>query len=271
VLRRLKTDSIPTIALGSVDIDLSESTASDRLAEMVGPDKSVVMLSALTPDKGRDISTLMKNLVMMQTVCAALEKSGCAHLIYFSSDAVYDPGLSRVTEQTPASPQDLYGAMHRSREIMACSLEDTPVLIIRPTTVYGTADTHNSYGPNRFRRAAENDGKITLFGGGEETRDHIHVKDVAEITARCLSHKSYGLLNLATGISTSFYEVAEAVGSQFDQDIEVVTTPRANPITHRHYDVTNLIKAFPDFRFIGLEDGISLTHKETIKASKYGN
>jgi nucleoside-diphosphate-sugar epimerase len=158
--------------------------------------------------------------------------------------------------------------MHHTREIMAHSLGETPVLILRPTTVYGPDDTHNSYGPNRFRRAATNDGKITLFGGGEETRDHIHVNDVAEITVRSLMHKSYGTLNLATGTSASFYEVAEAVGGQFDHDIEVVTTPRANPITHRHYDVINLVKAFPDFRFIGLEDGIARTHKDSIEAAQ---
>ena len=30
--------------------------------------------------------------------------------------------------------------------------------------VYGTEDTHNAYGPNRFRRMAQKDSKITLFG-----------------------------------------------------------------------------------------------------------
>lgn len=264
VQRRLDTEAIPTLALGSADIDLLDSSASDRLAEILRPDDAVVMLAALTPDKGRDIATLMKNLQMMQAVCAAIEKSGCAHLIYFSSDAVYDSGVSRVTEETPASPRDLYGTMHHTREIMARSLSQVPVLVLHPTVVYGLDDTHNSYGPNRFRRVAKNDGKITLFGGGEETRDHVHVDDIAALTVRCLLHKSTGLLNAATGISTSFYDVAEMVAKQFGDSIEIVTTPRANPITHRHYDVTNLIKAFPDFRFMALADGIALVHQESL-------
>jgi nucleoside-diphosphate-sugar epimerase len=150
---------------------------------------------------------------------------------------------------------------------MARSLGQVPVLVLRPTVVYGLDDPHNSYGPNRFRRAATNDGKITLFGGGEETRDHIHVDNLADLTVRCLLNKSTGLLNAATGISTSFYHVAKMVANQFGDGIEIITTPRANPITHRHYDVTNLIKAFPDFRFTDLVDGIALVHRESLVAA----
>lgn len=267
VHRSLQSETIPTLALGSSDLDLLDASASDYLAAVLRPDDSVVMLAALTPDKGRDVTTMMKNLTMMQTVCAAVEESGCGHLIYFSSDAVYAPGVSRVSEETPTSPQDLYGAMHHTREIMARSLSGVPVLALRPTTVYGLDDTHNSYGPNRFRRAAEKEGKITLFGGGEETRDHILVDDLAALTVRCILHKSAGILNAATGVSTSFYEVAEMVVKSFGKEVEVVTTPRANPITHRHYDVTNLVKALPDFRFIGLQDGIARVHKKLLETA----
>ena len=188
-------------------------------------------------------------------------------MVYYSSDAVYDSAVSRVSEDTPASPQDPYGAMHHTREIMARSLAKVPLLVLRPTLVYGLDDTHNSYGPNRFRRAAQKDGKITLFGDGEETRDHIHVDDVAALTLRCLLHRSTGTLNAATGTSHSFREVAEAVSKQFSRTVEIVKTPRANPITHRHYDVANTIKAFPDIRFIPLEEGVARVHREMLEKS----
>ncbi len=261
---QIEAQGVPVIALTSAELNLAETAVSGKLAALFKPSDAVVMLAALTPDKGRDIATLMKNLTMMQSVCAALEKSGCAHCVYFSSDAVYDTAVSRVTEDTPASPQDLYGAMHYTREIMARSLVKVPVLVLRPSLVYGLDDTHNSYGPNRFRRVAQKDGKITLFGGGEETRDHVHVDDVAALTVRCLLHQSIGTLNVATGISKSFHEIAEIAARQFGNRIEIITTPRANPVTQRHYDATNLIKAFPDFRFITPEDGIKRVHKEMM-------
>jgi len=264
ICRQIEAQGASVIAPTSAELNLAEASAADRLAGLLKPSDAVVMLAALTPDKGRDIATLMKNLAMMQSVCAALEKSGCAHLVYFSSDAVYNTAVSCVTEDTPASPQDLYGAMHYTREVMACSLTKIPVLVLRPTIVYGLDDTHNSYGPNRFRRMAQKDGKITLFGGGEETRDHIHVDDVAALTVRLLLHRTVGTLNVATGASKSFHQVAKFVARQFKNSVEVIKTPRANPITHRHYDVTNLIKAFPDFRFIALKDGVARVHQETV-------
>ncbi len=263
IRRQLEGPGIPVLAPASADLNLAEAGATDRLAALCRPSDSVVMLAALTPDRGRDIATLMTNLAMMQHVCAALGKTGCAHLVYFSSDAVYSPATSRVTDDTPASPQDLYGVMHCARELMARSLAATPVLVVRPTLVYGSGDTHNSYGPNRFRRAAHQDAKITLFGNGEERRDHIHVRDVAALVVRGLLHRSVGTLNAATGVSRSFREIAEITARQFSHRVEIVATPRANPVTHRHFDITGLIKAFPDFRFMTPEAGIAQAHAES--------
>ena len=255
VMEKLRAQSIASLGVSSADIDLASPAAADKLVAMLKPTDAMVMLSALTPDRGRDIATLMKNLAMMQSLCAALAKTGCAHLVYFSSDAVYSFAAGRVTEETPATPPDLYGAMHYTRELMARGLVKIPILVLRPTLVYGPGDTHNAYGPNRFRRVAESEGKIQLFGGGEETRDHIHVDDVAELTVRCLRHGSTGTLNLATGRSMPFRDVAQLVARQFSKRVEIVSAPRASAVTHRHYDVVNLIKAFPDYRFIAIEEG----------------
>jgi nucleoside-diphosphate-sugar epimerase len=262
IRKQLDARRILCLPLTSTDLNLAEASAVDQLGALLKPTDAIVMLAAVTPDKGRDTATLMNNLAMMQNTCAAIGKAGCTHLVYFSSDAVYDTSVSRVSEDTPASPQDLYGAMHHTREIMARSLTKVPVLVLRPTLVYGLGDTHNSYGPNRFRRAAQKDGKITLFGGGEETRDHIHVDDLAALTVLCLLQRSTGTLNAATGISHSFYEVAQLVTRQFKDPIEIVKTPRANPVTHRHYDIANTIKAFPGIRFIPLDEGVARVHRE---------
>lgn len=261
--RRLEGEGIETLAVSSADVDLSSLTAADRLAALLRAADSVVMLAAITPDRGRDAAALMKNLAMMQSLCAALGKRPCAHLVYFSSDAVYGPGPGLVSEATPAAPHDIYGAMHLARELMARAVSKASVLILRPTLVYGTQDTHNAYGPNRFRRAAQKDGRIQLFGGGEETRDHIHVDDVAALTARCLMHRSTGTLNVATGCSVSFAALAEMVARQFPSPPEIVKTLRTNPVTHRHYDVINLVKAFPDYKFIALEEGLARCQRES--------
>lgn len=258
---------VEPIAPSSREIDLTDASSIERLGAVLDPADSVVMLAALTPDRGRDLRTFVSNVLMLQHLRAALEHVGCAHLVYLSSDAVYDPRVARISEATPAAAVDLYGAMHRAREI-AAELPGLPLLLLRPTLVYGLDDTHNAYGPNRFRRSARQDGRITLFGAGEEMRDHVHVDDVADLVLRCLMRRTTGLLNVASGRSMSFKDVALLVARQYRGPVAIEESPRKVPVTHRHYDVTSLIGAFPDFRFRTLEDGIARCHAESAETGR---
>lgn len=261
----LGTAGIPALAPSRTELDLARDGADERLAGLLRASDAVVVLAALTPDKGRGLSSFMTNLAIGAAVCRALEKTTPAHVVYFSSDAVYPMREGRITEESCAEPADLYGAMHLAREIMARTACRTPVAVLRPTLVYGAVDTHNSYGPNRLRRAARKEGRITLFGEGEETRDHLFVDDLVRLTLLVLRHRSRGVLNVATGRSISYRELARKVASQFERAIEIVGTPRQTAITHRHFDVTVLRAAFPTFRFTPLDEGLARAHREMLE------
>jgi nucleoside-diphosphate-sugar epimerase len=259
----LEASNIPTLTLSSNTLDLTTPASARQLADILRPEDSLILLAALTPDKGKGIQPFMKNLTMVETVCKSLEFSTCGHLVYFSSDAVYPLETHPVREDSPASPQDLYGIMHRSRELMLQNSVKTPLCILRPTLIYGADDSHNSYGPNRFRRQARKEAKITFGGEGEETRDHIYIDDVVQLTYHVLCRKSVGVLNLATGKSHSFKQVAIAVASHFDYPIELCPTPRNMPVTHRSFDTTLCMQSFPGFVFTTLEQGTKKAHKES--------
>lgn len=252
---------ISTLALTSKMIDLAAPNADKALAKLIAPNDAVVMLAALTPDKGRDIGTFMKNSAMGTNVCAALMERRCDHLIYISSDAVYGAMTTYVNETSTAEADDLYGTMHKAREVMFRTTLDIPLAVLRPTMIHGANDTHNSYGPNRFRRQAAKDGKITLGGNGEETRDHIYVDDVTTLISLVLAHRSVGTLNLATGRSISFFDLARKIASFFDKPIEIAYSSRRAPITHRSFDVTAIYKSFPTFTFTSLEEGLAAAHQ----------
>ena len=256
IVSRLIEANIPVLSLSSKEVDLSNQQSIEKISTLVKPTDSVLLLSALTPDKGKDIATFNKNIAMMANLVAALKISGCAHFFYFSSDAVYSTQSVYVNESAPTAPEDLYGLMHRTREIMGKEIA-APYLILRPTLVYGDGDTHNAYGPNRFIRNALSSGKISLFGGGEELRDHIAVEDVADLVVLCLKKGAEGVLNLATGNSTSFHEVAFMVSNASSLNVQIEKSMRQNPIWHRHFDITNLIKRFPKFRFKSLSEHIA--------------
>jgi len=237
-------------------VDLLQEGASARLAAILRAEDSVVFVSALAP--ARNSAMLLQNLRMAESVAAALAAQPVAHLVYVSSDAVYADDANPVTERACCQPASLHGMMHAARELMLRSEAKVPLAILRPSLIYGARDPHNGYGPNRFRRLAQKGEAITLFGEGEEQRDHVYIDDVAEIARLVVVHGSCGVLNVATGVSTSFRTIAEKTVALASRPVEIRGTPRQNPITHRHFDVAGCLKAFPQFRYTTLDDGLAL-------------
>jgi UDP-glucose 4-epimerase len=260
IVARLTADSIQGLALTRKELDLLKSDAATTLQGLLRADDSVVFISALAPT--RTGAMLIDNLRMAEAVCAALTAQPVAHLVYISSDAVYADDANPVTERSYQQPSSLHGVMHLARETMLRSALKLPVTMLRPTLIYGAKDPHNGYGPNRVRRLAAKGEAITLFGEGEEMRDHVLVEDVAELTRLALLHRSKGSLNIATGQSTSFRKVAEATVALAGGKSEVRGTPRQNPITHRHFDITGSLKAFPQFHYVPLSEGLARVAKE---------
>lgn len=257
IVRQMELDNIPTVGLTRKDVDLLQPDAVGKLKDILQPTDSVVVVSAIAPAK--TVTMLMDNLRMVEAVCEALASRPIHHLVYISSDAVYTDDANPVREDSPRAPTTTHGMMHAARELMLAASTAAPVVHLRPTLIYGAADPHNGYGPNRFRRQTQKGEPIQIFGEGEEQRDHVFVDDVARIAALAASHKSEGALNVVTGVSTSFKDIAEIVAKQFKGT--VVSQPRPGPrphLVHRFFDVTNTCKAFPTFQFTPLQQGLDL-------------
>ena len=259
-MRALREQSIETIGLSSREVDLCHPEAISALRTIVQPDDVLIMVSAITPDKGKDIGTFKRNVAMGEHVSACLAQARCAQVIYLSSDAVYADDASLIRETTPTTPTTWHGMMHLVREqLLAQTLRPsgTPLLCLRPCGLYGPEDTHNSYGPNRFLRTARSEGRITLFGGGEERRDHVLVQDLAQLIGECVAHRSEGTLNIATGRSVSFFELAQMVAQLSGGDVSVDQLPRTVPVTHRYFDIAARVRAFPRVRLTPLAEGLA--------------
>lgn len=261
--RQLRAADIPILALTRRETDLLTPGAAGELRVRLQPTDSVVFISAIAPAK--TAAMLMQNLQMAEAACQVLNAVPPAHLVYVSSDAVYADDANPVTERSPAAPSTIHGMMHAARELMLRSASTAPFAALRPTLVYGAADPHNGYGPNRFRRQAQRGEPISIFGEGEERRDHVLVEDVALLARLILEHRSVGTLNAVSGRSISFREVAELVAAQFSPPARVISAPRPGPrphLLHRHFDVTDLIASFPRFRPTAPADGIARVHRE---------
>jgi nucleoside-diphosphate-sugar epimerase len=246
------------LALRRADIDLLAPDAGRSLATRLRAGDCVVAAAARAPC--RDAGMLIDNIGIARAIIAAINSVDVAHVVNISSDAVYGDEPVPLTEASPAAPASYHGVMHLAREIMFRSEIKAPLAIMRPTLVYGAADPHDGYGPNRFRRLANAGQDIVLFGAGEERRDHVLIDDVARLALRIVSHSSVGTLNVASGEVHSFRDIADLVIAAAGSASAVKFASRHGPLPHngyRPFDIAATRAAFPDFEYVTLPLGIS--------------
>ncbi len=268
-MAKLQAAGVASLGLTRNDVDLLSPGASEELAALLHPEDSLIVIAARAPAK--NTAMVVENVHMMNTVCEAIAQKPAAHVIYVSSDAVYADSSRPLDEASCAEPASLHGAMHLVREVMLANSFTGPLCILRPTLLYGAGDPHNGYGPNSFRRLAREGRDIVLFGDGEERRDHVLVDDVAEIILRALMSRSSGKLNVASGTVTSFRDVAEAVVKAGGSAAKIGTSPRRGPMPHngyRAFDPAGTAKAFPDFQYTSLADGLLRSANEESTSSQ---
>jgi UDP-glucose 4-epimerase len=87
----------------------------------------------------------------------------------------------------------------------------------------------------------------------------VFVDDVARLIDRVVSNRTTGVLNVATGRTATFEHVARLVAAAVPWHVEIARQPREIPVMHRDFDVSAVSRAFPDFRYTPIEQGVALT------------
>jgi nucleoside-diphosphate-sugar epimerase len=241
---------------------MRDPSAFTALDELTGPDTTLFVCAALTPDRGASIATCVDHIGMTANLAQYLSNRVLRKCVQVSSDAVYPLIDEPVTEDTPVAPSGAYPlAKYASERLMEMALapRGIPLLIVRPAGVFGPGDTHNSYGPNRFIRTLVNDRSVRLFGQGEETRDHLFVDDLTSILAQLGASDTTGILNIATGESRSFGSIVDSLRRLAPVEFEVVNAPRSGAVTHREFDLRQLKAAVPDLQFTPFESALAST------------
>lgn len=258
VTDRLASQGIDVLRVTRQQVDLLAADGADHLAALLKDGDSVVAASAIAPCKNAEM--LRDNILLTLNLVKAFNRVKLAHVINIGSDAVFTDLDHPMTENTLKAPDSFHGVMHLAREITFRNDIKVPLTILRPTLIYGALDPHNGYGPNQFRRKAHRGEAITLFGQGEERRDHVFIDDVAKIVDLVLHYRSTGDLNIASGVVTSFHDVAELAVKISGKSASISGSPRSGPMPHngyRAFDVRATSAAFPEFTYTSLADGMA--------------
>ncbi len=143
-------------------------------------------------------------------------------VVYSSSSAVYgDQDILPITENAKCSPKSPY-AMQKYLGESACTLYSelygVETVSLRYFNVYGKGQSSaGAYASivAKFIDLKSKAAPLTITGDGEQTRDFVHVKDVARanITAMSASSEISGsYFNIGSGIKTSVNEIANIFG-----------------------------------------------------------
>jgi UDP-glucose 4-epimerase len=112
-------------------------------------------------------------------------------------------------------------AFHRCYGIEAVSL--------RFFNVYGPKNENSPYSGviTKFLRKAKDGKALTVEGDGEQTRDFIHVSDIAQALALALEAKDVGgeVFNVCTGQPTSINNLVDALSVVTQRDLDAVHGP----------------------------------------------
>ncbi len=183
-------------------------------------------------------------------------------VVYFSSSAAYPTyyqveGNQRKLNEDMADfsskPDMTYGWSKMVGEYLASFVDN--VYIFRPFSGYGKDQDLNYPFPMYVKRALEKQDPFEVWGNGKQTRDFIHINDIVDAVITSLDNAPFGPINLGTGRSTSFLELAEMCMYTVGYKGKIVTRPE-KPVgcMHRVSDNSKMLSFYTPK--ISLEQGI---------------
>jgi UDP-glucose 4-epimerase len=199
--------------------------------------------------------TMQINVEIVSTIVELLRQKVYKTLIHFSSSEVYGTAVHvPMDEYHPFTPSTPYAASKLAGDYAVLSYRKTfglDATIVRPFNNYGPRQNEGSYAgiiPIVIHKALAGE-TITIHGDGEQTRDYIFVRDVADGAVRIYEEEATrGLaLNLATGREISINRLVRSILDLMEVDVPIIhDEPRLGDV-RRHSGSSAL--AFNTTRF----------------------
>jgi UDP-glucose 4-epimerase len=167
-------------------------------------------------------------------ILRAAVKEKIQKVVFASSSSVYGDVKSRyVNEELPTNPITPYGASKLAAEKYCGAFYRSygiPTISLRYFNVYGERQSSNPYSGviAIFTRALVDHRRPIIYGDGYQTRDFVHVSDVAKANVKALENETgYGeAFNVGTGKATTVKHLFELLR-------QVTRRPEIQPILRK--------------------------------------
>lgn len=194
------------------------------------------------------------------SVLEAARTAGVKRVIYAASAGAYgDQEAVRLHPELPARPKTPY-ALHKymGEQYMRLwsELYGIETVPLRFFNAYGPhLDPDGAYALviGRFLKQAAEGQPLTVTGDGEQTRDFIHVKDIARAIERAAQSTAVGkgeVLNVGSGTQVTINEVARMIGK------DIVYVPERIEIRYTEADIDRTVELLGWQPTITLQEGL---------------
>lgn len=183
-------------------------------------------------------------------------------VVYASSSSVYgDTKKFPIREDSDKNTLNPYGETKLEDEEVAekFATDGLQILGLRYFNVYGIGQTGTYAGViTQFLRKISEKRSLLINGNGEQKRDFIHVKDVAEANIKAMESKTnYGFFNIGTGKAISINKLAELMIELSGIKLEVIHGPPMQGDVFMSQADTFLAEKMINWKYkIELEEGL---------------
>ncbi|WP_054854445.1 NAD-dependent epimerase/dehydratase family protein [Vulcanisaeta distributa] len=215
----------------------------------------------------RPVDYVENNVVGTARVAHECGRAG-SRIIYLSSAAVYgNPVKLPIPEDHPINPLSPYGLSKYLGELVIENFSRVygfRYVILRLFNVYGPGQNPAYAGViSSFIERTLRGEPLVIYGDGEQTRDFIYVRDVAEVILRIIEGDLFSneVYNIGTGRPKSINELAKIVINILSKnDVRIIHEEErpGGDIRHSYADVSRLVSIFK-ITFTSLNEGLRNT------------
>lgn len=186
------------------------------------------------------------NVLGTLKILEAARKAGITKVVYSSSAAIYgETQHLPIDEDHPLRPETPYGVSKLGGEgqcLCYGRLYAMDIVCLRYFNVYGPNQRYDAYGnviPIFADRLVRGE-PLTIYGDGEQTRDFVHVRDVAKANLLGLRAQGVtGAFNVGSGEATTINELAFLMNQAADAAVPPqYQAPRPGDVLHSLSDIT---------------------------------
>jgi nucleoside-diphosphate-sugar epimerase len=227
-----------------ISLDLHDAGGIDHAMQMFAPD--CVIHLAGTRNRGGEIGDYHENyqanlLNSLNLLHSCLKLKSLKRFVFIGSCDEYGSCEPPFHEGLREQPNNAYGLSKlATTQLLAAwhHLQDFPVVVLRPSVVYGPGQGSDMFIPSLAMALAS--GRTFGMTKGEQIRDFIFVEDLVEaiVMAAIASKRVEGkVMNIGSGTPVRIREVALMVADLLGPDAYKLL--RIGELPYRPYEVMN--------------------------------